>query len=92
MTQNHNDDHDVMEKIMLLVAAAIFLPMLIPAVLERVAAWSLAKGLVVPSSEAVVTIPTTDVGVDARRIVIVLVGLVLIGLLHHMATRTGERR
>ncbi|WP_347354710.1 hypothetical protein [Intrasporangium sp.] len=56
---------------------ALMLPTLAPRLRDRAIAWLLTHAVLVPAPAAVVTIPTTGVGLDGRRLVIALLALVL---------------
>lgn len=86
-----SQDEEVTEKILLMSGALFVIPALIPKVRDAVSAWLLEHHVLVNSSEALVTVPLTDGGLDLRRLVIVALLVVAI-VWTYLATDSRARK
>ncbi|MGO2047619.1 MAG: hypothetical protein ACTH2X_10265 [Brachybacterium tyrofermentans] len=82
----------VWERLILLFAgigaAVVFLPRMVPDAVAWAAAHLLSWRIVVPAADALVRIPTTDVGLDAARLLLGVGALVLAGVLGRSLARS----
>lgn len=86
-----SDDATRWGGVLLLVAAILMAPTLLPQIAAKAAAWLLERNILVPSAEALWTLPGLEAGLDLRRIVATIAATIAVGALADAARRTKRR-